>query len=148
MTKSEDVRLSFKHYSKLTCENQEREIFFSDLLARTLEIWQDDTVRKNRYIFTLPDPPQTGGDGYEKQGGLGYAFTFGNCKKLYRSRNPQGKSVDFQDDSAGVLRRYVYRLCGDCVYNSVQHHRLGIGGKAGRRYGVSGRHGYGTGGGQ
>lgn len=33
MTKSEDVRLSFKHYSKLTCENQEREIFFSDLLA-------------------------------------------------------------------------------------------------------------------
>ena len=46
MTKSEDVRLSFKHYSKLTCENQEKEIFFSDLLARVLEIWQDGTVQK------------------------------------------------------------------------------------------------------
>lgn len=46
MTKSEDVRLSFKHYSKLTCENQEKEIFFLDLLARVLEIWQDGTVQK------------------------------------------------------------------------------------------------------
>ena len=46
MTKSEDVRLSFKHYSKLTSENQEREIFFSDLLARVLEIWQEKKVKK------------------------------------------------------------------------------------------------------
>ena len=69
MTKSEDVRLSFKHYSKLTCENQEKEIFFSDLLARVLEIWQDGTVKKDKEEF-------------------GYAFTFGNCKKLYRSRDP------------------------------------------------------------
>ena len=52
MTKSEDVRLSFKHYSKLTCENQEMELF-----------------KKDKEEF-------------------GYAFTFGNCKKLYRSRDP------------------------------------------------------------
>ena len=86
MTKSEDVRLSFKHYSKLTCENQEKEIFFSDLLARVLEIWQDGTVPKyaeimesQSYIYELVS---------EKQEDSIYAFTFGNCKKLYRSRDP------------------------------------------------------------
>ena len=39
----------FKHYSKLTCENQERVdsfLIFSYLLASVIEIWQDVTVPK------------------------------------------------------------------------------------------------------
>ena len=89
MTKSEDVRLSFRHYSKLTCENQERTysfLIFSDLLASAIEIWQDVTVPKyaeivesRSYIYEAVS---------EKQEDSIYAFTFGNCKKLYRSRNP------------------------------------------------------------
>ena len=48
------ILLFFKHYSKLTCENQEREIFFSifsDLLARAFQIWQDVSILKTGGIF-------------------------------------------------------------------------------------------------
>ena len=41
----------FKHYSKLTCENQEKEIFFSDLLASVFEIWQDGAGQLDNDLF-------------------------------------------------------------------------------------------------
>ena len=89
MTKPEDVRLSFKHYSKLTCENQERVysfLIFSYLLASVIEIWQDVTVPK--YAEIVESRSYIYESVSEKQEDSIYAFTFGNCKKLYRSRNP------------------------------------------------------------
>ena len=93
MTKSEDVRLSFKHYSKLTCENQERVysfLIFSYLLASVIEIWQDVTVPKYAEIYAEIIESQSCiyGSASENQEDSIYAFTIGNCKKLYRSRNP------------------------------------------------------------
>ena len=89
MTKSEDVRLSFKHYSKLTCENQERAysfLIFSYLLASVIEIWQDVTILK--YAEIIESQSCIYGSASENQEDSIYAFTIGNCKKLYRSRNP------------------------------------------------------------
>ena len=89
MTKSEDVSLFFNHYSKLTCENQERAysfLIFSYLLASVIEIWQDVTILK--YAEIIESQSCIYGSASENQEDSIYAFTIGNCKKLYRSRNP------------------------------------------------------------
>lgn len=80
--------MSFKHYSKLTCENQERAysfLIFSDLLASAIEIWQDVTIHK--YAEIMESRSYIYESVSEKQEDSIYAFTIGNCKKLYRSRN-------------------------------------------------------------